>query len=208
MGRKAEFTDDQIIKAGLSIESSGEPVSPFAIRNRLNGGSSMRIKQVWSEFNAQRNTVNVAEVSDEEVELPNEIAETLDRNIATATKQLQKLAADSYKVAQDVAEKRVRSTIEEYKAKVEELEEAENQAALALEGSDQKIDELESQLESLILKNEKLVAENSKLTGKIESIQKRVEQLETMENAHATLQREYGKLEGQLSVLMDKTADK
>ena len=45
MGRRAEFTDQQIIDAGIIIESEGKLVSPFAIRNRLDGESSERIKK-------------------------------------------------------------------------------------------------------------------------------------------------------------------
>ncbi|WP_445428292.1 DNA-binding protein [Alishewanella sp. HL-SH05] len=204
MGRKAEFSDQQIIDVGLALEQKGESVSPFAIRNRLNGGSSVRIKQVWDTFIQDRLSRSPDESDQVEVDLPAEIMETLGRNIDTATKQLQKLAAESYKTAQEVAEKRVKSTIDEYKAKVTVLEEAENQATLALESSDKKIDELESQIEELLTKNEFLVSENARISGMLDSYKVRIDQLELIDKSYNELLREYGKLEGRLEALKIK----
>ena len=201
MGRKAEFSDQQIIDVGLALEQNGESVSPFSIRNRLNGGSSVRIKQVWDTFVLERVSHSQDEPDQVVVDLPVEIMETLSRNIDSATKQLQKLAVESYKTAQDVAEKRVKSTIDEYKAKVAVLEEAENQATLALESSDKKIDDLESQIEELLSKNELLVSDNARITGILESSTMRIEQLNLVEKAYNDLQREHGKLEGRFEAL-------
>lgn len=204
MGRKAEFSDQQIIDAGLALEQNGEPVSPFAIRNRLSGGSSVRIKQVWSSFASERGSRSSDESAVAEIDLPVEIMETLGSNIEIATKQLQKLAVASYKTAQYVAEKRVKSTIEEYKAKVTVLEEAENQATLALESSDKKIDELESQIDDLASKNESLVGENARIMGVLESYKVRIEELTLVDKAYNELLREHGKLEGRLETLAAK----
>ena len=199
MGRKAEFSDKQIIDAGKAIEAEGKPISTFAIRNRLNGGSSERIKTVWAEYTAQQATIIEEEIPD--IELPTEIAEKLEKNQQTAKNQLEKLALESFKVAQQVAEKRVKSTIDDYQSKIIEYEESENQASIALESSDKKIDDLENDIDLLQSKNETLVAENSKLLGLMQANNARIKQLEAKELELDKLQRAYGKLEGQLELL-------
>lgn len=199
MGRRAEFSDQQIIEAGKSITAEGKLVSPFAIRNRLQGGSSERIKIVWSEYLSQQESIVEEKV--EEIELPTEIAEKLEKNQQTAINQLEKLAMESYKLAQQVAEKRVKSTIDDYQSKILEYEESENQASLAIESSDKKIDELETELDVLQSRNEGLVAENSRLFGFLEANKSRIKQLEIKEVEFDKLQRAYGKLEGKVEVL-------
>ncbi|MEP0354412.1 DNA-binding protein [Paraglaciecola sp.] len=196
MGRRAEFTDQQIIEAGIIIETEGKLVSPFAIRNRLDGGSSERIKKVWDKYVAQKEVVVDQKI--EEIDLPNEILDKLEKNQQTAKLQLEKLALESYRVAQQVAEKRVKSTIEDYQAKIAEFEESENQASLAIDSSDRKIDQLESTIESLSTKNEKLLAENSKLQGSLDTLIEHTLKLEEKEKQYDILQREFGKLEGKL----------
>jgi len=199
MGRRAEFTDEQIIDAGKAISAEGKPVSTFAIRNRLQGGSSERIKSVWSNYVVQQESL--IEPEDPEVELPSEIAEILEKNQKTANAQLEKLTIEGYKVAQQVAEKRVKSTIEEYQSKIDLFEESENQASIALDSSDKKIEELELIIESLTEKNESLISENSKLEGRLNAINEHVIKLEKIEHAYNDIQREYGKLEGKLEAL-------
>tara|TARA_R110001583_G_scaffold181428_2_gene338672 strand:- start:114 stop:719 length:606 start_codon:yes stop_codon:yes gene_type:complete len=199
MGRKAEFSDQQIVNAGKAIISEGKSLSTFAIRNRLNGGSSERIKTVWAEYVAQQETIIEDESPD--IELPTEIAEKLEKNQQTAKNQLEKLAIESFKIAQQVAEKRVKSTIDDYQKKIWEYEESENQASIALESSDKIIDSLESQLDLLQSKNEDLIVKNSKLMGKMQANEIRIHQLEDKELELDKLYRAYGKLEGQLESL-------
>ncbi len=199
MGRRAEFSDEQIINAGKAIQAEGKPVSTFAIRNRLNGGSSERIKTVWSGYVIQQETITEAEVP--EVDLPVEIIEILEKNQKTAQSQLEKLTVEGYKVAQQIAEKRVKSTIDEYQSKLDVFEESENQASIALETSDKRIEELELVIDSLTEKNEMLISDNSKLQGRLNALNERLDKLEIIERAYTELQREYGKLEGKLESL-------
>eukprot|EP01093_Parvamoeba_rugata_P002146 TRINITY_DN126_c1_g1_i1.p1 TRINITY_DN126_c1_g1~~TRINITY_DN126_c1_g1_i1.p1 ORF type:complete len:188 (-),score=48.57 TRINITY_DN126_c1_g1_i1:19-582(-) len=187
MGRVAEFSDQQIIEAGKTIVKEGKPVSTFAIRNRLNGGGSERIKAVWSNYITQQ----AASVEEEtpDLELPAEIAEILEKNQITAKNQLKVLTVQSYKVAEQVAEKRVKSTIEDYQNKVHEFEESENQASIAIESSDKKIVELENEIALLQSRNENLISENSKLKGLFEASNNQNEQLKAKELEFEKLQR-------------------
>lgn len=201
MGRKAVFSDEQIINAGKAIEADGKPVSPFAIRNMLNGGSTDRIKEVWHQYTQQLSVGDTDTSTEEEIDLPVEIQEALDKNSSSALNHLEKLATESYRIAQQVAEKRVKSTIEDYQAKVNELVESERQANLAIEASDQKADMLEDELDALTTKNENLHAENARLSGVIDMLKERIQQLESTELAYSDLQRKFGKLEGQIELL-------
>ena len=198
VGRKKEFSDDKIIETGVVIEKAGGPVSPFAIRNRLGGGSSDRIKNVWQAFDDKRQAESEAEVVSEIIELPSEIQAILEKNLDVSTNMLNRLASESFKVAQSVAEKRVTSTIEEYKTRIGSYVEAEKQASIALESCDEKVESLEDKIEALESKNESLLAENAKFSGKIESLAERISMLEDKEKRFEELQREFGKLEERL----------
>lgn len=53
MGRRAQFSEKQIIAAGIELEELGIVVSPFAIRNKLGGGCTDRIKVAWKKHTSQ-----------------------------------------------------------------------------------------------------------------------------------------------------------
>jgi predicted RNase H-like nuclease (RuvC/YqgF family) len=205
MGRKTEFSDQQIIDSGLSLEKEKKSVSPFAIRNKLGGGSSERIKAVWSTYDTNRASEQVLEQSNETIDLPVEIQNILEKNIKSATGMFAKLASDGYHVAQLVAEKRVTSTIKEYEAKITTFEESEYQAFLAIEDSDRRTDALELELIEYKNKFDELLAENSRQTGMAESLRERIKLLERKEEEFSSLQREYGRLEERVKLLSKKS---
>jgi chromosome segregation ATPase len=200
MGRVAEYSVEQIIEAGKSIDLAQKRVTPFSIREKLGGGSPERIKEIWEKHLNQIRDEAVIDSSDAELELPAEIQASLEKNLNTASKQLLTLTNDTFRVAMQVSEKRVKSTIDDFNNKIEELEEIERDAFRALEKGDAKIETLESELADLAKVNERLLADNSKLLGQIEVIKERVLQLESIERKYSELQRELGKLEGQLAV--------
>jgi len=204
MGRCREYSDEQIIDAGLLIESEGQSVNPFAIRNRLSGGSSSVIKRVWMEFRKKRDIESNLPCEDITIELPSELQSALDKNITTASNQLSKLAHNSYDIAINIAEKRVTTTINEYLAKIREYEESENQASLSIEMADKQIVELDEALEEFKFKNQDISSDNAKLNGQIETMRERLEILENKEYEYNQLQREFGKLEGKLEALDSK----
>ena len=202
MSRPADVTEQDIIDAGVALESSGKRANSGSIRVKLgNRGGFARIKEVWEKHVDNRVAEETIADSDTDIELPIEIQDNLERNIKQAVKNLEAITVNSYKVAQQIAEKRVSSTIEEYKAKIEDFEESEQQAGIALEACDNQISDLNDEVELLLIKNVKLLSENSHLSGQISSALERIIKLETKEQELANLQREFGKLEGQLEVL-------
>lgn len=207
MGRLAEYTTEQILEVGNSLEAAGERVSPFAIREKLGGGDARRIKEIWTNRKKSQKK-DKESLQQDGIELPIEIQEALEKNLKVAHKQLKEITEDSFKVATFVAEKRVTSTIKEYQSKISEYEASEKDAFQALENSDRYRADLEHQIESLSSKNETLVAENSKLIGMMESLQGRVTQLEKRENELANMQIEFGKLQGKIETMESNTSSK
>jgi chromosome segregation ATPase len=202
MARHAEVTEQEIIDTGTALENSGKRANSGSIRVNLgNRGGFSRIKEVWEKHLSNRENNNLSSDSDADIELPAEIQESLERNIKQAVKNLENITANSYKVAQQIAEKRVSSTIDEYKAKIEDFEESEHQAGIALDNCDLEIGDLHDEIGNLQAKNEKWLSENSHLSGQLSSALERINQLEAKELELANLQREFGKLEGQLEIL-------
>lgn len=199
MGRIAEFSEEDIINAGKSIQKDG-PVSVYSIRNKLNGGDSKRIKEIWNNYLADNPPAK--EIKDvKPIDLPTEIIDELNKNSGEIKNRLEKLSVNGYAVAQRIAEKRVESTIAEYKSKINEFEESERQASIAIESCDRQILNLNNDLESLIKKNEELVAENANITGILSSAKITIAKLENKESEFDKLKQDYGKLLGKYEML-------
>ena len=196
MGRKTEYTDQQIIDTGLGIEEQGDSVNPFAIRTKLGGGSSPRIKSVWEKYNKQR--IIKAEREDELIELPPELSENIAKNVNHLIETYRKLVTDNYKIAQLLAEKSVKIRIDEFDKMTADFEEAEKQAADLIEKGDNKIEALEDELENERRINIDKLTENSKQTGIIEALQAQVISLEARVANYNGLQRTNGVLEERL----------
>jgi cation transport regulator ChaB len=183
-------------------KSEGKLVSPYAIRNRLDGGSSPRLKAVWTAYEKEQANNENTHGLQTEIDLPHEIKQVLEKNQEIALKHLENSAIESYRIAQKAAEKRVGLTIEEHKLKINDFEDSELQASIALERSDKKIDQLEVELDVLSAEKERLQSNNSRLLGQIESLHERVRHLQLKESDFIELQREFGKLEGKNELLM------
>jgi chromosome segregation ATPase len=205
MARHAEVKEQEIIDAGIALENSGKRANSGSIRVKLgNRGGFARIKEVWEKHISNRGTGDSDVDSDIDIELPTEIQDNLERNSKQAVKNLETITINSFKVAQQIAEKRVSSTIEEYKAKIEDFEESEQQAGIALESCDNQISDLNDEVESLLNKNEKLLSENSHLSGQMSSAVARINDLEKKESELFELKEMYGKLLGKYELVSAK----
>jgi len=201
MGRVAEYSEEQIITAGNYIESIGKHVTAFSIREKLGGGSPERIKGVWEQHIQKLQNESATNYEEDKIELPAEIQDSLDQNLKTSAKQIESIAKESFKVAMEVAESRVKSVIEKHEGKIAEYELSEKEAFQALNQSDNEIQSLESQIATLKQHNDQLVAKNSNLAGQLESLKERIKQLELKETDYTKLVHENGELKGQLKVL-------
>lgn len=130
MARHAEVTTEDIIQAGIEIEKTGRMVNPGAIRNKLGAGGFPRIRKVWEAYKKQDMPT---EGDDKTIELPTEIEDNLQTLSSQMQKQLEKITRSSYEVAMQLAEKRVASTISDYKEKITEFDQFEVDASDSIE---------------------------------------------------------------------------
>jgi chromosome segregation ATPase len=209
MARHAEVKEQEIIDAGVALEKSDKRANSGSIRVKLgNRGGFARIKEVWEKHINNRNAEEITVDSDVEIELPAEIQDSFERNSKQAIKNLEVITVNSFKVAQQIAEKRVSSTIEEYKAKIEDFEESEQQAGIALEACDSEIIELSDELDVLKQRYEELVACNAELKGKLSSANDNIAKLEAKETELNILRQDHGKLLGKYELLNDQNKRK
>lgn len=178
MGRAAQFSEKQILQAGLNLEESGQQVSAFAIRNYLGGGSHSRIETVWKHYQEGRAESSERSTSIEGSELPVEIHAMLTNTLESIRNQFENTLVQSYQVAVATVRSSYDVTIEAHKAKIIELENIEQQAKTALDQADIQIVELQARLVELKSMNSKLSKDNHRQLGVIESLQHQIGRLE------------------------------
>jgi chromosome segregation ATPase len=204
MARHAEVTAEDIITAGIEIEKAGRLVNPGSIRNKLGSGGFPRIKNVWEEHKKQ---VGIIEIDEPAIELPTEIADNLEALSKQMQAQLTKITKSSYGVAMHLAEKRVASTISDYKEKITELEQFEADANDTVQQCEKEHDELEIENENIRLKMESLSIDNATLIAQLANAKEVIIKLESKEKELNSIQQQYAKLEGKFESLNKSYTD-
>ena len=143
--RPTEFTAEEIILAGKNLQAVGRNITGFALRQKVGGGNSSRLKQVWDEHLAGQSTTKTEPVAD----LPAEVAEEVAAVTKTLTDRLQALAVELNDKAVKAAELQVHVVA---RAAREQREQAERELADA----SQLIDELETKLDEALTEGESL----------------------------------------------------
>jgi chromosome segregation ATPase len=105
--RPAEYTQEQIIEAGLDLKAAGRNITGFAIRQKLGGGNPTRLKQIWEEHASTQAVTRSEPVAD----LPAEVAEELATVAKALTDRLTNLAVELNDKAVKTAERRVADAI-------------------------------------------------------------------------------------------------
>lgn len=103
--KKATYTDQQIVEAGIRLRSENKRVTPFSIRNLIGGGNAQRIKAIWEEYE-KGNLDNPESLNLNE--LPNEVTESLD--VAKASIDI--LAEQIYAKALATAEAKIKASFQ------------------------------------------------------------------------------------------------
>lgn len=134
--RPAEFSPEEIIAAGETLVAAGRNVTGFALRQKVGGGNPNRLKQVWEEHLATKNTAVVAPVA----ELPVEVAEEVAAVTRSLTERLAALAVELNDKAVKAAERRVAEVL---RTAGEQREQAERELVDAA----QTVEDLEARLE-------------------------------------------------------------
>ena len=137
---------------------------------------------------------------DNQIELPAELQDSLEKSIQAITKQLTKAAKDNYQVAIEVAESRVASVIKKHEEKFEEFQQSELEAFQAVDAADKLNENLKSELSTLEKINDDLRQESAKFSGLVESLTSRLEYLDSKLDSKETelmkLVRENAELKG------------
>lgn len=97
--RKPEHSVEQIIAAGLEIQSRGDEVSGWKIRTHLGGGKTTRYSAVWSEYLASLPV-------ESQLELPAGVSGEVERLIEVVTLQMRSMFASvNAKVLEEASSK-------------------------------------------------------------------------------------------------------
>lgn len=135
--RPVEFSLEQILTAGQELVEAGRNVTGFALRQKVGGGNPNRLKQVWDEHLASKNTKEAEPVA----ELPVEVAEEVSAVTKSLTDRLAAFAVDLNDKAVKSASRRVAEVL---RTAGEQREQAERELVDAA----QTVDDLESRLEA------------------------------------------------------------
>jgi len=102
--RPSEYKTEDIIKAGLDLQVLGRKVSGFSIREKLGGGNSKRLKQVWDGYLSSQ----TGEKTEPAAELSTEIAEIYRVHKNSSNDQLFALVIEINDKAVKATERRIK----------------------------------------------------------------------------------------------------
>ncbi|CUA87236.1 Plasmid replication region DNA-binding N-term [Gulbenkiania indica] len=143
--RPAEFSPEEIVAAGEALVAAGRNVTGFALRQRVGGGNPNRLKQVWDEHLAAKNTTEAEPVA----ELPVEVAEEVAAVTKSLTERLATLAVELNDKAVKAAERRVAEVLRTAGEQREQAERELVDAAQTVDELETRLDESQAEVESL-----------------------------------------------------------
>ena len=143
--RPIEFTNEEIIRAGQELQAAGRNITGFALRQKIGGGTTTRLKQVWEEHLAKQVVISAEPVA----ELPLEVSEEVELVNKELAERLLAMALKVNDKAVKAAERRVTELI---RMTGEHREQAERELADA----SQTVEELETRLDEAVTNAEEL----------------------------------------------------
>lgn len=143
--RPAEFSPEEIVAAGEALVAAGRNVTGFALRQKVGGGNPNRLKQVWDEHLAAKNTTEAEPVA----ELPVEVAEEVAAVTKSLTERLATLAVELNDKAVKAAERRVAEVLRTAGEQREQAERELVDAAQTVDELETRLDQSQAEVESL-----------------------------------------------------------
>lgn len=195
MGRVAEYKDEEVVHIGIELEKNGEQVTTSAIRKRLGGGSSVRIKAIWNAFLDERAKQSTLESSNTDIVLPHELLSLFEKQSDNLVNALKRFAIESYQASDTLSEKKVKARIEEYNKQIDKLEKAENEALEEIDAYDKKLDEQRGLKAELIAENDELKRQNAGLLGQIQRLEESLAKQDEIHQRLDSALKENGKLQ-------------
>lgn len=163
MARPAEYSDQEIIAAGKTLEAAGQRVTPFRIRETLGGGNPKRIKTVWQDYVASAKKDEPLQ----DVELPAVFAEQVDAAVKATSDDLRMLVARLYSEARAQANAEMRDALTGLREEQEQAAAAEQDAIRTVESLDAKLAQRDKVIESLTQSLEAHKSEAARASGEL-----------------------------------------
>lgn len=199
--RPVEYETKDIIQAGLELQALSRKVSGFSLRQKIGGGNTKRLMQVWEEYLTSQTFREAEPVT----ELPSEIAEAFRVVVKALTKHLSGLAIDLNDKAVKAAEHRVKEVISSADDQREQAEQELADASQTIDDLKTKIDELKVNAEKLEKKLADAQAVNQSQTMELAKLQERLALTE--QTAKTVSEQHSAELTGQLEATKAPTAE-
>lgn len=184
-GRKAEVSDEQVIEAGKQLQAEGNRITGFSLRKRIGAGTPARLYDVWK---AKGQSAPPSVVTEEESDLPIELADHVKEAALILGEKLMTMARDMNSIANRTHERRVRDWITKAEEKTRQAEAEVADAGQLFEEAEQRALDAEERIKEL---------EAELKHGQQAAQQQRIELTETKTQLTAT-NREIDSLSGKL----------
>lgn len=142
--RPVEFTDEQVIEAGRTLQAQGRNITGFALRKLVGGGDPTRLKQRWDAHQAS----TAAGEPETVVELPIEVANVVDGLAVELASRLKSLAVEVNDKAVKAAERRVSEVVKAAGEQASQAERELSDAATAVDELETHVAELQEQAQA------------------------------------------------------------
>lgn len=178
--RPVEFTDEQVIEAGCTLQAQGRNITGFALRKLVGGGDPTRLKQRWDAHQAS----TAAGEPETVVELPIEVANVVDGLAVELAGRLKALAVEVNDKAVKAAERRVSEVVKAAGEQASQAERELSDAATAVDELETVVAELQEQVqakdrayEALRQANQQQAVELAELRERMKNEQEKVQEL-------------------------------
>ncbi|MCQ2032243.1 DNA-binding protein [Stutzerimonas zhaodongensis] len=145
-GRKAEVSDEQVIEAGKQLLSEGQRITGFSLRKRIGAGTPARLFDVWK---AKGQSSPPTVVTEEEADLPIELADHVKEAASILGDRLMTMARDMNQIATRTHERRVRDWIQKAEEKTRQAEAEVADAGQLFEEAEQRANDAEDRIKEL-----------------------------------------------------------
>ena len=161
--RPVQYKNEDIIQAGLELQALGRKVSGFSLQQRVLGGNTKRLKQVWDEYLASQAVSNTEPAT----KLPNEIAEAVTVVAKVLNERLLGFAIELNDKAVKAAERRVKEDISSANEQREQAERELSDAQALIQSQTLELTKLQ---ERLALTEQSAKMEREQYSAELESL--------------------------------------
>lgn len=192
--RPAEFTPEDIVAAGDDLVASGRSVTGFALRKKVGGGNPNRLKAVWDEYLAGKQTSRAVE----QIALPLELNNVLVNMQAEVRAMINHMAIEMHQVAFQAAESRVAETMRTANEMREQAEKEMADAAQTVEQLEEELEKTKTQVTKLKTELENEHEYTTELEVKMATLKAQL----TSAGEKVALEQKVDSLQAQMELLM------